>query len=123
VIEAFVGGAWAHALEAEGPGAASAFAIDELTELFGSDVRRRLRPVAETGWAADAFALGSYSYALPGQSGARAVLREPLEDRLFFAGEACSADAFSTAHGAYESGVAAAEAVLRASGRLAPEET
>ena len=120
VIEAFVGGAWAHALEAEGPGAASAFAIDELTELFGSDVRRRLRPVAETGWAADAFALGSYSSALPGQSGARAVLREALEERIFFAGEAASPDAFSTAHGAYQSGIAAAEAVLRARGALRP---
>ena len=123
VVEAFLGGAWARALEREGPGAATSFAIDELTALFGSDTRRRLKPLEETGWGADAFSLGSYSHALPGQAGARAVLREPLEDRLFFAGEACSADAFSTAHGAYESGVAAAEAVLRASGRLAPEET
>jgi monoamine oxidase len=42
----------------------------------------------------------------------RAQLAAPVEDRIFFAGEACSAHAFSTAHGAYETGVAAAEAVL-----------
>jgi monoamine oxidase len=31
---------------------------------------------------------------------------------LYFAGEACSVDDFSTAHGAYLTGIAAAEAVL-----------
>ena len=122
LVEAFVGGRWAEALEAEGPGASAAFAIEELGSLFGSDLRRRLTPVAATSWGADPFALGSYSYALPGASGARAALAEPVEDRLFFAGEACSADAFSTAHGAYRSGIAAAEQALRASGRLRRED-
>ena len=121
LIAAFVGGRWAHALEAEGPGATSAFAIDELAELFGSEVRRTVRAVGETAWAADAWARGAYSHARPGCAGAREVLRQPVEDRVFFAGEACSARAFSTAHGAYESGVAAAEAVLRASGRHVEE--
>jgi monoamine oxidase len=37
-----------------------------------------------------------------------------VEDRLFFAGEACSRGDYSTAHGAYLSGVAAAEAVIAA---------
>jgi monoamine oxidase len=36
----------------------------------------------------------------------------PVDDRLFFAGEACSPDFFSTAHGAYETGTATAEAAL-----------
>ena len=44
----------------------------------------------------------------------RKVLAEPVEERIFFAGEACSAHAFSTAHGAYETGLAAAEAALGA---------
>ncbi len=39
-------------------------------------------------------------------------LAEPVDDRLFFAGEACSPQDFSTAHGAYLTGVAAAEAVI-----------
>jgi monoamine oxidase len=41
------------------------------------------------------------------------VLAAPVDDRLFFAGEACSPHFFSTAHGAYESGVTAAEQILR----------
>ncbi len=40
--------------------------------------------------------------ALPGRAGERAVLAAPVDGRLFFAGEACSPHAFSTAHGAWE---------------------
>ena len=51
------------------------------------------------------------SCALPGHSGDRAVLAAPVDDRLFFAGEAPSANDFSTVHGAYATGSAAGEAV------------
>jgi monoamine oxidase len=40
------------------------------------------------------------------------VLASPVADRLYFAGEACSPNFFSTAHGAYLSGVTAAEQIL-----------
>ncbi len=112
MIEGFFGGDLAKALEAEAPGAVSAFAIDELAALFGSGLRRALRPIAESRWGADPHIRGAYSHARPGQAAARAALRLPVEDRIFFAGEACSPHAFSTCHGAYETGVEAAEAVL-----------
>ncbi|WP_174300915.1 NAD(P)/FAD-dependent oxidoreductase [Caulobacter sp. S45] len=112
MIEGFFGGDLAEALEAEPPGAFSAFAIDELAALFGSSLRRALRPIAESRWGADPYIRGAYSHARPGQAGARAALRRPVEDRIFFAGEACSAHAFSTCHGAYQTGVEAAETVL-----------
>ncbi|RZM05043.1 MAG: FAD-dependent oxidoreductase, partial [Sphingomonas sp.] len=54
---------------------------------------------------------GSYSHARVGQAGQRAVLAAPVDDRIFFAGEACHPHDFSTAHGAYETGVAAARAI------------
>ena len=117
MIEGFFGGDLAQALEAEPPGAISAFAIDELAALFGSGLRRALRPIAESRWGADPYIRGAYSHAKPGQAGARAVLRQPVEDRIFFVGEACSAHAFSTCHGAYETGVEAAEAVLSLNAR------
>jgi len=44
----------------------------------------------------------------------RAKLALPVNDRLFFAGEACSSNDFSTAHGAYLTGVAAADQVIAA---------
>ena len=119
MIEGFFGGDLAAALELDGEGAFCAHAADELSALFGSGLRRQLRPIAESRWGCDPWIRGAYSHAKPGHAGARASLRKPVEDRIFFAGEACSAHAFSTAHGAYETGVEAAEAVLRAS-RHAP---
>jgi monoamine oxidase len=73
-----------------------------------------VKPIGEHRWGIDPFARGSYSYALPGHADDRARLAAPVEDRIFFAGEACSRDSYSTAHGAYETGVAAAENALKA---------
>lgn len=116
VIEAYFGGRLARNLEEEGEGAAAAFAVEELTGQLGSGFRQRLKPLVSTAWGRDPLARGSYSHALPGRAGARAVLARPVDDRLFFAGEACSAGSFSTAHGAYETGMAAAEAAVRVLG-------
>jgi monoamine oxidase len=111
-IEAFLGGRLARSLEGEGQGAMAAFAIEELAALLGSDVRRRLTPLGETHWAADPLALGSYSHALPGCAGARAVLAQPVAGRLFFAGEATHPHEYSTCHGAWETGVRAADEAI-----------
>ena len=111
-IYCFFGGRFAAGLERDGIDAMAAFATDELAGLLGSDVRRNLRPLKASFWRQDEFARGSYSYALPGHAGDRAKLAMPVDDRLFFAGEACSLNFFSTAHGAYETGTAAATAAL-----------
>lgn len=112
VIESFFGGDCAEGLEAEGPGAAADFAIGELAALLGSDWRRRLTPFTATRWRATPYIHGSYSHAAVGGAGMRDVLAEAVDDRIFFGGEACSRQDFSTAHGAYATGIAAAEAVL-----------
>jgi monoamine oxidase len=113
LIEGFFGGELADELEHGGDGAAWAFASDELAGLFGADFRARIRPLQFYGWRGDLFARGGYSYARPGRAGSRAVLAAPVETRIFFAGEACSTTSFSTAHGAYETGLRAAEDALR----------
>jgi len=114
VIEGFYGGNLAAALEMEAEGAFAAFAIHELVAVFGSDFRRQVEAITESSWRTDPFIRGAYSHAQVGRAGARAVLAAPVAGRLFFAGEACSPHAFSTAHGAFETGVAAAEAALAA---------
>ena len=111
-IEGFFGGRFARALEDAGDGALAAQAIDEISGFLGNDFRRRLKPLSESRWADDPFARGSYSHALPGHAGARAVLAAPVDGRLFFAGEATSPHFFSTAHGARDSGERAAGEVL-----------
>ncbi|WP_036319803.1 flavin monoamine oxidase family protein [Microbacterium indicum] len=63
-------------------------------------------------WSTDPFALGARSAVLAGGvSGARATLAEPIDDRLFFAGEAYDEDAPGTVAGALQSGYDAAQAV------------
>ena len=111
-IYCFFGGRFAAALEREGEGATFAFAAGELARLFASDIRKRLAPLATTAWRSDPWARGSYSFALPDHADDRAKLAAPVDDRMFFAGEACSPNFFSTAHGAWLSGIAAAEAAL-----------
>jgi monoamine oxidase len=113
LVQCFFGGEFAAGLERDGGlPAMFAFAIDELAALRGSDIRRHLLPLAASGWRADPFARGSYSYAKPGHADDRAILAAPVDQRIFFAGEAVSLKFFSTAHGAYETGTAAAEAAL-----------
>jgi monoamine oxidase len=111
-IEGFFGGRFAKALEDAGDGAIAAQSIDEIASFLGNDIRRKLTPLKESRWAHDAFARGSYSHALPGHAGKRAVLAAPVDGRLFFAGEATSPNFFSTAHGARDSGERAAGEVL-----------
>jgi monoamine oxidase len=62
----------------------------------------------------DPLSRGSYSYALPGRADDRAALAAPVDGRIFFAGEACSRTDFSTAHGAFRTGVVAAEQAIEA---------
>ena len=109
-MEAFFGGDCAEMLEG---GDAAAFAVDELAALLGSAWRQKLTPLGVTRWRREPWIGGSYSHARVGHAAARAALAEPVDGRIFFAGEACSRADFSTAHGAYLTGVAAAEAVLR----------
>src|SRR5205085_12013395 len=117
-IEGFFGGRFARELEDAGDGAIAAHSIDEIVSFLGNDFRRKLRPLSESRWALDPFARGSYSHALPGHAGDRAVLARPVDRRLFFAGEATSPNFFSTAHGARDSGERAAKEVLGVLGKL-----
>jgi monoamine oxidase len=116
-IAGFYGGTFARELEDAGEGALAAQAVDEIVALLGSDIRGKLKPLAESRWCHDRFAQGAYSAAKPGHADARAVLAAPLDGRLFFAGEATSPNFFSTAHGARDSGARAAKEVINAGKR------
>lgn len=64
-------------------------------------------------WPRDPYALGAYSYERVGAGEARAVLGKPVEETLFFAGEATDIHGNSgTVAGALESGVRAAKEVV-----------
>ena len=63
-------------------------------------------------WQADPFARGGYSYVKVGGTGAREELAAPLEDTLYFAGEATDVEQSGTVGGALASGVRAAREIL-----------
>jgi monoamine oxidase len=117
-IEAYFGGSLAWELEANGDEAFFDHAVAELTGLFGNEFKRRLKSLHIHRWGADPFAHGSYSFAVPGHADDRQVLAAPVDGRLFFAGEACSGGDFSTAHGAWQTGVSVADQVIAVRGNL-----
>lgn len=112
IVQCFFGGDFAARLEREGLPAMAAFALDELAALRGAGIRRELAPLAASSWRAEPYARGSYSYARPGHAEDRAALAAPVDGRIFFAGEASSPNFFSTVHGAYETGLRAADEAL-----------
>ena len=94
-------------------------ALASLELLFGKelDIAAELRAWYYHDWQQDPFARGAYSYLTVGAHDARAALAQPLDDTLFFAGEATEEEG-GTVAGALQSGTRAAHEVL-AAGSLA----
>ena len=63
-------------------------------------------------WQADPYARGGSSYVNVDGTGARDELAAPLEDTLYFAGEATDVEHSGTVGGALSSGVRAAREIL-----------
>jgi monoamine oxidase len=87
---------------------------ESLRVAFGRrNYRALLESVAWHDWQGDPFACGAYSYVLAAGGGARRTLARPIEDTLFFAGEACDATGeAATVGGALRSGTRAAREIL-----------
>lgn len=109
---AFLGGRHAKAMEKAGFEASCALVREALTALFGSECVPQPSHSAWTDWWQNPLTLGAYSGARPGRADARAALARPLDERLFFAGEATIADWHATVAGAHLSGIRAAEEFL-----------
>jgi monoamine oxidase len=115
-----VGGNLARDLARSGEGALKEFAVEWLTATFGSNAKGLVKKSAATRWGENPLIGGAFSAAAPGHADARRTLMTPLRDRVWFAGEACHETLWGTVNGAWESGVRAAEAVLRVVGGLPP---
>lgn len=87
--------------------------MSKLRKVFGTSIDEHVKNTVVTRWAKDEWTLGSYSYAKPGMASMREKLAEPVGDRLYFAGEATAPAANAQMiHGAHESGLAAAAALI-----------
>ncbi len=100
-------------LDRGGRGEAEDLAVEGVVELFGTRVRSCVAAWLRTGWSSDPWARGAFSSALPGRGVPRADLARTVEGTLFFAGEATSIRFGGDAHGAYLSGLEAAESILQ----------
>jgi len=84
------------------------------------DVKKHLKWSNLRDWIADPYSLGCYSFTRPGGKGQRAVLATPIEESLYFAGEATvEPPHYQTVHGAYRSGKRAAREILAGLGMAA----
>jgi monoamine oxidase len=108
---AFTGGRFAVWLEEQGQQAGHDYAVDRVAEAFGNDIRKHVKRSIVTAWTTEPWTRGSYSCALPGQAHQRTELARALDDRLFFAGEATTVGDHACCHGAFRSGIRAAQEI------------
>jgi monoamine oxidase len=111
-----IAGHFARDMEREGEAGMIDFALSTLVRAFGSDLKKRVKRATTTHWSADVFINGAYSCAKPGRGDARQAFSVPIHERVFLAGEHVHQTFQATAHGAYETGLLAAEMAIMALG-------
>jgi monoamine oxidase len=108
-----VAGAFGRDLSAHGEAGMVNFAAEWLASLYGADVKKAIKRSHATRWNHEPWALGAASAAAPGWQSARRTLMEPVQNAVWFAGEAVHETLWGTVGGAWESGTRTADAVLR----------
>ena len=90
----------------------SQFAHEKLKRVFGNNLPEPVRHL-RTRWGANPYSLGSYSYRSVGTLPSdRKALQAPIDQRIYFAGEAVHDTMYGTTHGAFLSGRDAATRIL-----------
>lgn len=107
-----VAGTFGRDLAMQGEAAMVDFAADWLVGLYGAEVKKAIKRSHATRWNHDRWTLGAFSAAAPGWQSARRVLMEPVQNAVWFAGEAVHETLWGTVGGAWESGERAADAIL-----------
>ncbi len=90
-------------------------ALSSLEQIFSvseADLKNSLKHFYFHDWSADPFARGAYAYLPVHGLETQQVLARPIENTLFFAGEATSVGHIGTVHGALESGQRAAKEII-----------
>jgi monoamine oxidase len=117
-ITGWTGGPRAEALAGEPPEKVTRLAVQSLASIFGramSQVEQSLRQSYTHDWSRDPFSRGAYSYGGVGASAAAELLRRPVADTLFLAGEAVNGHGRNaTVPGALSSGLRTADSLITA---------
>jgi monoamine oxidase len=112
ILVGYYGGERSRELELLSDEELQGWMMRQLREQFGAEIPEPVKFVT-TRWSQDPYSRGSYSYPAVGVVGRDyETLAEPVEGRLFFAGEATHEKHMATTHGAYLSGVREADRVV-----------
>jgi monoamine oxidase len=98
------GGNFSTHLTRAGQQAAIDYMMERTVSVFGADVRKHFTRAIVSAWDTDPWVLGAYAAVKSGHFGVRDALAQPIEDRLFFAGEAVAMPRVATCGGAFMSG-------------------
>jgi monoamine oxidase len=115
ILTSFVGGRAVSRFQALGEGAPHAV-LRSLEAMFKLPLADRLVDARFVNWQADPWARMGYAYTPPGGAGQTPIYAAPVDDTLFFAGEATHTIRPHTVHGALETGYRAADEVRSALG-------
>ena len=107
-VEIATGGRMAEWMEKSGEKATIDFILEKLRDLTGQQSVPDPTQSIVSAWDGDDWVKGAYSCAQPGAADQRAVLARPIDDRIYFAGEATSSNYYASVHGACISGSEAA---------------
>jgi monoamine oxidase len=102
---AHIAGDFAREMAIKGEQEMVQWSLEGLTQVFGSEIRKRVLNGVTTHWGTDPHIGGAYSAAKPGHADDRRHFLTPAHERIFIAGEHASLTAMTTAHGAFLSGM------------------
>ncbi|HTW37949.1 MAG TPA: NAD(P)/FAD-dependent oxidoreductase [Steroidobacteraceae bacterium] len=114
LLTAWTGGPRAARLAGRGEATVIDAALTSLRGIFSEEVQlnEELSAAYFHDWHADPYSRGAYSYVTVGGRGAPEALAQPLENKLFFAGEAASPAGIGTVEAALQSGRRAALEII-----------
>ena len=110
--EIVTGGRIAEWMEKSGQRATVEFVLTKLRDVLGSKAVPYPTQHIVSAWNEDEWVKGAYSCAKPGAADQRSILAQPIDGRIYFAGEATSSKAYASVHGACISGRDAARAAM-----------
>ena len=91
-------------------------ALQSLSNIFDishKELTRELLLAKAVNWSIDPYALGAYSYTTPESAQAIKILATPIDNKLYFAGEALNNNGLiATVEAALQSGLETAKKVL-----------
>ncbi|MEV0247494.1 FAD-dependent oxidoreductase [Nocardia sp. NPDC050712] len=105
ILVMLLGASLGRAMESWSDQAVAEYAGTVVRDIFGPDAPAA-EHISRTAWSADPFARGSYTcIGVHGSSKDLDILAEPIDDRVYFAGEGTNSYHWGCVHSAYESGL------------------